>query len=41
VQGLPGVPAVASLPYTPLRPTRVAITVPAGVHWDLMTIFTD
>jgi len=41
VQGQPGLPAVASLPYTPLRPTRVAITVPAGVHWDLMTIFTD
>ena len=41
VQGLPGQPAVASLPYTPLRPTSLAITVPAGVHWDLMTIFTD
>ncbi|HEY8320078.1 MAG TPA: hypothetical protein VIG76_14755 [Amnibacterium sp.] len=40
VQGRPGLPAVASLPYTPLRPTRVAITVPAGVRWDLMTIFT-
>ena len=41
VQGQPGLPAVASLPYTPLRPTRVAITVPAGVRWDLMTIFTE
>ncbi len=41
VQGRPGSPSVASLPYTPLRPTSVAITLPAGVHWDLMTIFTD
>ena len=40
VAGRPGLPAVASLPYTPLRPTSVAITLPAGVHWDLMTIFT-
>ncbi|HEY0374534.1 MAG TPA: hypothetical protein VGC94_07045 [Amnibacterium sp.] len=40
-RGIPGVPMVRTVVYDGEAPTVLELTVPKGVHWDVVAVFTD
>jgi len=41
VRGIPGLPMVRTVVYDGEAPTVLELTVPKGVHWDVVAVFTD
>ncbi|MCU1474260.1 MAG: hypothetical protein JWQ92_2328, partial [Amnibacterium sp.] len=40
-RGIPGLPLLRTVVYAGEAPTVLELTVPKGVHWDVVAVFTD